>query len=247
MKAVILAAGRGSRMGVPTDDRPKCLMRIGRRTLLDRQMHALRRAGVERIGIVTGWRSEAFAGIQATFFHNPCWAETTMVGSLAAAEDWLAAEPVVVSYGDIVYTPETVRALATAPGALALAYDPDWYALWSLRFSDPLADAETFLRGPSGELLTIGQRPTDLSQVQGQYVGLLKVTPAAWAVLRRVRETDRDARRLDMTGMLRYLIVRHLLPVATVPVSGPWYEFDHPSDVRVGRAVLEELDAWPDR
>ena len=59
MKAIILAAGRGRRMGRMTRSLPKCLLKIGGMTLLDRQIHALRGAGIREIGIVTGYRRES--------------------------------------------------------------------------------------------------------------------------------------------------------------------------------------------
>ena len=58
MRAVILAAGRGSRMGPMGNDRPKCLVKLDDRPLLDRQIAALRRGGVNEIGVVRGYRAE---------------------------------------------------------------------------------------------------------------------------------------------------------------------------------------------
>lgn len=241
MKAVVLAAGRGSRMGPFTVDRPKCLVEIGGRTLLDRQVCALRAAGAEAIGVMTGWQADAFGAVGLPTFDNPLWADTTMVDSLAAAEPWLNDGPVLVSYGDIVYTAATARRLAEAPGALVISYDPHWRALWSSRFSQPLDDAETFVRDAVGDLVDIGGRPSNAEQVQGQYIGLLKFTPESWRMVARLRATG-EVTGLDMTGLLRHLIRRRLLPVATVPAVGPWCEFDHPSDIQVGLDILRELE-----
>ncbi|PYK48280.1 MAG: nucleotidyl transferase, partial [Verrucomicrobia bacterium] len=58
MRALILAAGRGSRMGDLGDDRPKCLIELQGRPLIERQITALRRSGVEEIGVVRGYRAE---------------------------------------------------------------------------------------------------------------------------------------------------------------------------------------------
>ena len=57
-------------------------------------------------------------------------------------DPWLRAHDCIVSYADIFYTGETVKRLAAAGGDLAMSYDPDWLALWSRRFADPLSDAE---------------------------------------------------------------------------------------------------------
>ncbi|MFD7666052.1 NTP transferase domain-containing protein [Streptomyces sp. NPDC059788] len=243
MRAIVLAAGRGSRLRPFTADRPKCLVEIGGRTLLARQVDALRAAGARRVGVVAGWHAEAFASTGLPVFLNPDWERTTMAASLAAAESWLAQEPTLVSYGDIVYGPHTARALAASDAELAISYDPHWHALWSRRFADPLDDAETFVRDDAGRLLDIGGRAGRVEEIQGQYMGLLRMTPTAWAAIERARSADPAVAALDMTGLLRHVVRARLLEVATVPAVGPWCEFDHPSDIDVGLDVLRALDA----
>ena len=78
MRALILAAGRGSRMGSLGDDRPKCLVELDGRPLLDRQLAPLRRGGAEEIGIVSGYRAEMLNASGLSYFENKRWAEVTM-------------------------------------------------------------------------------------------------------------------------------------------------------------------------
>jgi L-glutamine-phosphate cytidylyltransferase len=240
MRAVILAAGRGSRLTGHTEDRPKCLVEIDGRSLLDRQVAALRAGGATEVAVVVGWRRDAFARGGLSWFVNEDWASTTMVDTLACAGSWLRTGPVLVSYGDIVYSAATVAALAAAGGPIAVAYDPDWLALWTQRFADPLDDAETFTLDGAGRITDIGGRPGSTAEVQGQYLGLLRITPAGWQELCRARTA---AARVDMTGLLRQVLAGGRAPLAAVPVVGPWYEFDHPSDLDTGRAAVRRLDA----
>lgn len=239
MKAIILAAGRGSRMRQLTDDRPKCLVTLRGTCLLDRQLAALRAAGMTEIGIVTGYRRELLAAhVQeqgVAEFHNPRWAQTNMVSSLEAADAWLAAEPCIVSYSDIFYEPTAVEALMLSPASLAVTYDPHWLRLWQARFADPLSDAETFCLRPDGTLAEIGNKPQTVAQVEGQYMGLLRFTPAGWAEVRRIRaamaEAERD--RAHMTGTLQAVICEGRVPVHAVPYEQPWGEIDSADDLAV--------------
>jgi choline kinase len=93
MRALILAAGRGSRMGALGDVRPKCLVELDGRPLLDRQLAALRTGGAREIGIVRGYRKDMLNDPALTYFDNDRWAETNMVMSLACAAEWLRAGP----------------------------------------------------------------------------------------------------------------------------------------------------------
>ncbi|MER6738270.1 phosphocholine cytidylyltransferase family protein [Streptomyces puniciscabiei] len=232
MRALILAAGRGSRLGPYTDDRPKCLVEVGGRSLLDRHLDTLAEMGVTETGIVTGYRAADLAGRGPVTFHAPRWSETNMVVSLTAASAWLRAAPTLVLYGDVFATTETVAALAAAPGDLAITYDPHWLDLWSRRFAAPLDDAETFRLRADGTLAEIGRRAASTDEIQGQYMGLLRFTPAVWGrveeVLGGLAPQARDA--LDMTALLRALIASGEL-IRTVPRIGPWGEVDSPDDV----------------
>lgn len=241
MRAIILAAGRGSRMGGMTAASPKCLVPLGGRPLLDWQTSALRAAGIERISIVTGWQSEQLANRGAVTFHNSRWAETNMVMSLASAADWLAADGCIVSYSDIFYPVGAVRDLAACSKDIAITYDPNWFALWSRRFADPLADAETFKLDANGRVVEIGKRTSNVELIEGQYMGLLKFTPAGWSLVARFLEGlpphERD--RLDMTGFLQRLIMQDV-GVYAVPVHEPWGEVDSESDLAIYERDIRE-------
>jgi L-glutamine-phosphate cytidylyltransferase len=240
MKAIILAAGRGSRMKNLTDDRPKCLVELRGKALLDWQLAALREAGVEQAAIVTGYRRELFADRGLTEFHNPRWAETNMVSSLACAQKWLQAETCIVSYSDIFYSAEAVRLLMESQAALAVTYDPNWLELWKQRFGDPLVDAETFRLNPDQTLAEIGKKPKSVEEVHGQYMGLLRFMPVGWAEILRSRDglplTECD--RMDMTGTLQKVIEASRIPIAAIPYTGEWGEVDSVEDLATYNDLL---------
>ncbi len=242
MRALILAAGRGSRMGPLGEDRPKCLIQLAGRPLLERQITALRRGGVDEIGIVRGYRAEMLDFPGLTFFDNARWAETNMVMSLATAASWLRASCVIVSYADIFYRAELVRALAAAAGPLTITYDKSWRDLWARRFADPLADAETFRVGAQGELLEIGGKTRRMEEIEGQYMGLLKFTPRAWravdALLGTLSAPVRD--RLDMTALLGRLLARRAVAIGTLGTDGNWGEMDSLADVEIYESMVRE-------
>ena len=243
MMAIILAAGRGSRLGRLTDEQPKCRTRLAGRTLLDWQLDAIRAAGIDDILVVGGYRADRLAGRGYAVLDNPRWAESNMVVSLVCAAPALARQPTIVCYGDGVYHPETLRRLAAASGDIVVAADGLWERLWRARFPNPLHDAESFC-ARAGRLVEIGARPAALDDVEAQYMGLLKFTPAGWQRVARHLETlSRRARdKLDMTALLRGLLAAGVI-VRTVTVQGRWVEVDSENDVRVYEACLADAEA----
>lgn len=240
LKGLILAAGRGSRMKALTENNPKGLVELGGKPLVDYQILALKGAGCEEIGIVTGYLAEQYASRANQSFHNPRWDQTNMVQSIRAADQWLSAHTCIISYSDIVYTDQAVTALMQADGDLVFVYDPNWRALWEARFDDPLSDCETFVKDDGNNLLEIGKIPQSLDEVKGQYTGLFKTTPAGWAQIQALLNElgDEAVDKLDMTSMLSQLIARGV-KIKVCPMQGDWGEVDEESDLRLYEEWLD--------
>jgi len=181
MKAIILAAGRGSRMASGTADKPKCLMKLWGKTLLAHSLDALQEVGftLADISIVTGYRNKMIQVPGMRYFHNTDWENTNMFVSLCQAAEWLRSETCIVTYSDIVYSPNAIKALMSADSALAITYYTGFWELWQRRFINPLDDLETFKQN-DGKLVEIGNKPINQDDVQGQYMGLLWFTPHGW-------------------------------------------------------------------
>lgn len=241
MKAIILAAGRGSRMKGLTDDRPKCLVEIKGITLLDRQLEAIKAAGITDIAIVSGYKRELLTNRGFVEFHNPRWAETNMVSSLACAKEWLKAGPCIVSYSDIFYASSAVSALMKSDSDIAITFDPCWLELWKNRFVDPLDDAETFRLDKDGCLAEIGNKPKTVDEIQGQYMGLLRFSPKGWGEVERIcaglSQEERD--RIHMTGAIQRVIEYGQIQIEALPYLGVWGEIDSGDDLR--KASLAHL------
>lgn len=232
MRGLVLAAGAGRRLGVLGEDRPKCLVEVGGRSLLAWQQAALAAAGINELAVVTGYRAEQLSQDGWTQFHNPRYSDTGVIASLMTAQPWLEEGDCIVSYADIVYGAETITALRDTPGDIAMTSYAHWRSLWEARFADPLTDAETFAADENGRLLDIGRRAQSLDEITGQFMGLVKFTPAGFAkAAGYIASLGTGADRLDMTSLLRGL-VQNGVPVQTRTVGGFWYEVDNQDDAR---------------
>ena len=254
MRAIILAAGQGTRLAPHTDDRPKCLVELAGKTLLSRQLAVLAMLGIDDIVLVGGYRADQLAAWPHRVVVNADFASTNMVHSLFCAQDALdGTDDVLIAYSDIVYETRVLRALLAAPGEVVVGVNTEWRALWQVRMDDPLSDAESLVLGPDGRLLEIGRKTTDYARIQGQYMGLIKVAAARATLLARVYD--------DMAKLPRYAGAAHGnmyltdflqqlcdlgWPVYGVRTAGGWLEVDSVEDLAIYHDLAErgELDRY---
>ena len=225
MKAIILAAGRGSRMGALTDTKPKCLTILDNKPLIEHQISALKKAGIAQIGIVTGYKKEFLQQYGDMHFHNHIWNETNMYYSLLCAKEWLSKENCIISYADIFYDCQIIEDLMLSEANTAIAYDPNWLTLWSKRFDNPLDDAETFQIDSQYKLTEIGNKSENIKEIHGQYMGILKISPDFWNI-----NYDQNIKKCDMTKFLKYCI-QNDHDIYCIRNNAPWGEIDTSSDL----------------
>jgi len=230
MKGIILAAGRGSRMGALTNELPKCRTILHGKELIQWQLEAMEEASIKEISIIRGYLAETFE-FDVTYFENERWLQTNMVASLVAANDWLEKDTCITSYSDIVYSSDAVIKLMNFPGDIVITYDPNWLDLWLMRFDNPLSDAETF-RLDGDRVIKIGGRAALTQEIEGQYMGLVKYTPAGWRKVNKFLKglNQEEIDKLDVTKLLQGLIDSGVV-VNAVAIIDQWFEVDTESDL----------------
>jgi L-glutamine-phosphate cytidylyltransferase len=251
MKAILLAAGQGTRLRPLTEDRPKALVEVGGTPILIRARESLRAGGIEDLTVVTGYRAERIAALGFATAHNPEFQTTNMVWSLFCAQDEIegcaaAGEDLLIVYGDILFHPRLVEALCASRAELATVVNTGFRALWERRMEDPLSDLETLRLDSEGRIVELGEKPSSYDEIEGQYTGLIKVGAATLGRLtetwERLKANAPHARGLYMTRFLTHLMAAGL-ELWSVPIEGGWMEVDAPEDIPVAEAMLAELEA----
>ena len=240
-RAIILAAGRGSRMKEHTKEKPKCLNILANDTLLNWQLKSLHEGGVDKVIVVNGYKAELIKG-DFEIVTNERWSETNMVASLFCVPS--NKEDSIISYSDIVYKSKHIKALMKAEGDIIITADLNWEELWDLRFEDPLDDAETF-KSSGNVLKHIGGKTNDVSEIEAQYMGLLKLTEIGWNTMKKVYQSFSKNKqdKLDMTAMINELLNKKI-EVNIVFVEGGWCESDSYSDIEVYENELKVNKSW---
>ena len=238
VSGLILAAGQGARLRPLTDDRPKCLVELAGRTLLDRQLALFRRRGIDDLTVVGGYRSEQLLGHNVSVIVNVEYATTNMVASLFCARRLMtAAADLIVSYGDIVFEERLLAALCASDAPVAVVVDRRWRDLWEARMANCLADAETLKLASDGRIVELGKKPGSYADIEGQYIGLMKFRADHAARLPELYDgllsgsPDKQGaiRRIYLTDFLQHLIDSGWW-VQSVPVNHGWLEVDTVQD-----------------
>jgi len=251
MYLIILAAGRGNRLRPLTDSRPKCMVEVGGRALLDWQLAVARKAGMRDIAIIRGYKKEAINRAGITYFENAAYDTTNMVDTLWYAES-IFDEGFIVSYGDIIYTPLVLEQLLKTDDAINVVVDKGWQSYWEQRFENVLNDAETLEVDVNGRIISIGQHPISLEQIRGQYIGLTAFRREGVDALRSVyqqaqRESaegryplrgQRPLHKLYMTDILQGIIDSGF-PVNQVAIQRGWLEIDSLNDLELAERSIE--------
>ena len=136
MKAVILAAGQGTRIRSVHGERPKCLIEVDESTILDHQLEALRMVGIYDVALVVGYEKEQIVDHvkqrsrshqqKIHLIENRSFAITNNIYSLWLALEWLSADSFVCLNADVIFDPEILFSAVESRAPISMIVDPVW-------------------------------------------------------------------------------------------------------------------------
>lgn len=245
IKAIILAAGEGTRLRPYTEDKPKCLVEVNGVSLLDRQLAVLNSAGIDEITLIGGYKSSMLNRKGIGLRVNADYAKTNMVWTLFSAESDFEGN-ILICYGDIVYSKDILLKLLASDSDIAVTVDLEWESYWRARNENPLDDAETLKLDSKGQITEIGLKPNAVSEIQGQYMGLIKLSPEGVKIFKEAFEygktnglVGKNVENAYMTDLLMSVIDAGY-KVQSIPIQSPWVEVDTVSDL-TSSITLERL------
>jgi len=256
MKAIILAAGMGTRLGELTKERPKGMLEFLGKTLIEREIETLKESGVSEIIVVRGYMAEKIDYPNVKYFDNPTYAETNMVESLMCAKEELAGD-VIVSYADILYEPRVVKALVASEGDVVVTVDTAWRDYWKARLGSDSQDIESLNFDSTGERIEeLGSEEINTKNIDARYVGMIKFSARGIEIAKEVYEKEKAAytggkwrnsksfAKGYMTDLLQ-AIIDSGQEVRPLKIEHGWLEFDNVSDYK--KAVEWSKDGTMER
>jgi L-glutamine-phosphate cytidylyltransferase len=249
MKGVILAAGQGSRLRPLTEDRPKGMVAVAGKPIIQWQVEMLRNQGIQDIAIVKGYAAESVVDLGLRQFVNVEYESTNMVHSLFCADDFLTGD-VIVSYADILYSEHVLNVVATSSEPVSVVVDLDWERYFAERFGDAFEDAESLIMDDTGGITSIGKPAPTPEEVQAQYIGLIKLTADGVDFTRSIYADSlashqpigwgRRSKQAHMTDLLQEAVLRGYR-VTAVPIRGGWVEIDTLDDYEIANRAVPAL------
>ncbi len=240
MKAIIIAAGPGSRLMPLTDDKPKCLLEVGGKTIMERTLVVMRECHIEDIVVVRGYKKESVNYTGVRYYENTDYENNNILRSLFYAESEMD-DDFIFSYSDIIYGRDVVEKLLQEKADISLVIDTDWLSHYEGRLLHPVAEAE-LVTVKNDRITKIGKRTKKPEEAYGEFIGLAKFTERGAEILRsnyrRVTKRYRNrpfqqAASLEkayLTDMIQELINTGYV-IGNVDIEGGWIEIDTPQDL----------------
>lgn len=241
MKAIILAAGQGTRLKKYTENLPKGMLSFMGKTLIERQIEMYRACNIEDIIIVKGFASEkiSYAGIK--YYTNIDYENTNMVESLMTAKQEFD-DDVIVSYSDILFEKRMLEGMIKSQGDFCVAVDKDWKDYWKKRYGKVDFDTESLSLDRRGNITELGLENPKIADIDARYVGLLKFSKIGLEHILSVMEeayknyidkpwqqSGKVVRKAYMTDLLNAVIETGKSVKAEIFHNG-WIEFDTNED-----------------
>ena len=240
-RAIILAAGKGTRLYPITENIPKCLVKIKNKSILERQIEVFKDSGFKEIIVVTGYKNDKIKNSEILKVYNERFDETNMLYSLLCAEEYMN-DDIIISYGDIIFKKSVLDKLINSKEEITVVSDSLWFDYWRERFDDPLDDAESFIKKNENEIESLGEKVKDISKIQGQYIGLIKLSKLGCNIIKKtyndadlnnknIWNSKKNIEKTFMTDILNYLSKTD--QVNFVEIKRNWFEIDSIKDLEI--------------
>lgn len=249
MKAIMLAAGVGARLGQGEDYIPKVLLQFGGETLLQRHVELLRHAGVRELVIAVGHQAELIdqaivdlgVGDFVRTILNPHYKRGPITTLWSVRDELTAGEPLILMDADVLYDHRLIPRLINAPVQNCFLMDKD---------VEP-GEEPVKLCMLGEQLVDFHKQPTEAHDYYGEWIGFLKLSAEMAA---QVPDATWPYFENEAESVLYEVAIRDLLLADTTGAFGvedvtglPWIEIDFMEDVAKAEAdILPQLEAMPE-
>jgi len=173
-KALIVAAGLGSRLKGHTENTPKCMLDFGGKTLLQKQLLSYKKNGVDDISLIRGYKKNKINYKGIRYFDNDDYKDNNILNSIFYGEEAINGN-IIISYSDILFEPFIVKRAMESDHDISVIVDVDWRDYYINRKDHPLSEAENVIFNSNNEVVKIGKIASEKEEVHGEFIGMIKL------------------------------------------------------------------------
>lgn len=251
MKAIILAAGQGTRLKKYTENLPKGMLSFNGKTIIERQIEMYRKCGIDKIIVVRGFAADKISYEGITYYDNKDFANTNMVESLMAAKEEFD-DDVIVSYSDILFDEKLLMGMISAEADFVCAVDDNWKQYWKKRYGRIDFDTESLAIDKDDNITEIGLEAPKLESIDARYIGLLKFSEKGLKMIQKILDTaymfyidkpwqqsGKTVKKAYMTDLLN-AVIESGGQVKAIRFNNGWIEFDTNEDYENAKKWLDD-------
>ena len=235
MKLILLAAGKSSRI-YKEIKLNKCLIKIGKLSLIERIIKNATDSGINQVTTITGFKPNNIKRVLkknkfVNYIHNKKFSSTDMVYSAMLGLK-NANSDVIISYTDIIYDSSLFELIKrNKSNKITVPYIKSWKSVWNSRKKNIFSDAETFKKNKRGYLTNIGNKITkkNIKNVEGQFMGIIYIPKKEIAKILKTYFMEKKY-NFQFTQFLNYLI-NSKFKVKCIQYKKYWYEIDDLEDL----------------
>ena len=248
MKAIILAAGEGSRMGKLTQNIPKPLVTINGKSIIERQLSILKQNEILDVIVITGPHNEKFNFKKIRYIHDENFREHDQLGSLMSAKKEIDSD-IIILFADIIFDDTILSKILESKSDISIAVDMDWERVYTSR-TDNSFDAADKVRFEQGNVSRIFKNMTeeDKKFEIGEFIGLMKLSKNGSKQLVDCYEKIHthegkfhDAQSMEKAKLIDLLqeLIENKIKIDAIPITGKWYEIDTEQDLEIAKKIVD--------
>jgi phosphoenolpyruvate phosphomutase len=240
-RAIFLAASRGAELKELTEDKPKVLIDINGKPLIEQSIDSFYDHDIKDISIVTGYKKEAFKFPNIKYILNENYENTSELSSLYLAKKEIV-DNCVISYGDILYRKYILSRLLEEKGDITIVVDATIenrdsnysgdFVTCSREHTKNFADASAELKG-----IKFG-KISEMKNIHGEYIGLIKTNKVGSDILSKTLtelSTNPDFSKLKLPDLMNALVLKKV-KINIMYIDGHWMDVDTYADVSKGQS-----------
>ena len=249
MKAIIIAAGEGSRMNKLTQNIPKPLVMVNGKSIIERQLSILKQNGILDITIITGPHHEKFNFEKIRYIRDENFLEHDQLGSLISAKKEINGD-VILLFADIVFENIVLAKILESKSDISIAVDMNWERTYASRPDNSFDDADK-VRFERGNLSRIFKTMTeeDKKFEIGEFIGLMKLSKNGskqlvdcYAKTQNIHKGKfHDALSLKKAKLVDLLqeLIENKIKIDAIPITGKWCEIDTEEDLEIAKKIVD--------